>query len=114
MGLPCGSQECPVSGYIEPNVLGIAVLRQQPGHQLRAGTSVQSGAGRSDLLAYDVGDETSLVQVDALAQAGVDRSKILAWDTILAMDVNTEKDEVKQMAATLKKQAAVAKAFAAE
>merc|ERR1719409_1698192 len=39
-------------------------------------------------------DEVSLMQTDALAQSGVDRSKILAWDTILAMDVNTEKDEV--------------------
>merc|ERR1719183_736287 len=46
--------------------------------------------------------------------AGTDRSKILAWDTILAMDVNTEKDEVKQMASTLKKEASAAKALTAE
>jgi len=63
-------------------------------------------------------DEVSLLQTDTFAQSAVDRqvdhSKILAWDTILAMDVNTEKDEVKQMAATLKNEAKAARDLTAE
>ena len=42
----------------------------------------------------ELDDEFSLIQNDHVVRAGVDRSKILAWDTILAMDVNTEKDDL--------------------
>merc|ERR1719399_1798843 len=60
----------------------------------------------------------SLIQADTFLKSGtlqgVDRSKILAWDTILAMDVNTEKDEVKKMGKTLQKETSVARALTNE
>jgi len=64
-------------------------------------------------------DKLSLLQADLAGAVAekvkmVDRSKILAWDTILAMDVNTEKDEVKKMGKTLQKETSVARSLTNE
>lgn len=64
-------------------------------------------------------DKLSLMQADLAGAVAekvkmVDRSKILAWDTILAMDVNTEKDEVKKMGKTLQKETSVARSLTNE
>lgn len=69
-------------------------------------------------------DKSSLIQADIVAAdrykaaaeklKSVDRSKILAWDTILAMDVNTEKDEVQKMGKTLQKETSVARSLTNE
>lgn len=66
----------------------------------------------------DDDDKLSLMQQDITEGSEkvktVDRSKILAWDTILAMDVNTEKDEVKKMGKTLQKETSVSRSLTSE
>jgi hypothetical protein len=65
-------------------------------------------------------DKFSFIQAEITGAAAaekvkvVDRSKILAWDTILAMDVNTEEDEVKKMGKILQKETSVARALTNE
>jgi len=62
----------------------------------------------------DLDDKVSLAQNEINLRAGNKRSKILAWDTILAMDANTEKDEVKQMVSMFKKEDSAAKTLTSE